>query len=492
MNGKLPLQRLSTGSDALDAILGGGIPAHYVMVIAGTPGAGKTVLTLQLLFGWARQGRPSLYCTTLSEPAIKLLRSMQLFSFFDADDFDRRIRTLDLGLLAREKGVAAALARVKDHVEADAPEIVAIDSMKALHDLVPDRPSARVLVHDLATTLGAAGVTTLLVGEYLPDDTGTSAEFAIADGILQLSHESRELATVRECEVLKLRGAEFVTGRHFFDIGSAGLAFYPRVRGPQRLEGTVRADGIRVPTGLAGLDALLAGGVPASTTTIVQGGPGTGKTLLGLHFLVEGAQRGEPGLLLTLEETPDQLRAVAANYGWDLPALESAGRLLLHYTSPVELSTDRFLTEARDHVRQVGARRLVLDSLSSASLGVTSERRFRELIYATARHLRASDVTSLMTLEVPQLLGSGQIGGHGLSAAADTLVLLRYVEIEGRLERAVSVLKSRGVRHDTELRRLRIGPRGAEVGSGFGAARGVITGVPTWEAAGNAPEGPAE
>jgi circadian clock protein KaiC len=342
-----------------------------------------------------------------------------------------------------------------------------------------------VLVHDLATTLSASGVTTLLVGEYVPDEMADRAEFAVADGILHLGHESQELANVREFEVLKLRGADFVSGRHFFEIGGGGLEFYPRVRGPQRLERAPNAEGSRLLTGVEGLDMLLGGGMPRATTAIVQGGPGTGKTLLGLHFLIEGAQRGEPGVLLTLEETPDQLRAVARNFGWDLPALERAGRLLLHYTSPVELSTDRFLNQARERVRQLGARRLVLDSLSSASLGVSSERRFRELIFATVRHLRASDVSSLMTLEVPQLLGAAELGAHGLSAAADTLVLLRYVELEGRLERAISVLKSRGVRHQTELRRLRIGPRGAEVGSGFSDVRGVLTGLPVETATGS-------
>ena len=99
----------------------------------------------------------------------------------------------------------------------------------------------------------------------------------------------------------------------------------------------------RIPTGIAGLDVLLLGGLPQTSATMVQGGTGTGKTLMGLHFLLEGARLGEPGILFTLEETPAQIRAVAKSFGWDLVPLEDQGLLVIKYTSPVELVTDRFL-----------------------------------------------------------------------------------------------------------------------------------------------------
>jgi circadian clock protein KaiC len=220
---------------------------------------------------------------------------------------------------------------------------------------------------------------------------------------------------------------------------------------------------------------------------MVEGGTGTGKTLLGLHFLLEGARRGEPGILFTLEETPAQLRAVAKTFGWDLAPLEAQGRLLISYTSPVELFTDRFLDMARRQIERVGARYAVLDSLTSMSLGVPSQRRFHELVYALTKHFRAAGVTPLMTMEVTQLLGAGQLTGHVASSTADNLILLRYVEMDGRLERAVSVLKARGIGHVTELRRFRIDGRGAHVGERFADLRGVLTGIPQLERAAGRP-----
>ena len=135
---------------------------------------------------------------------------------------------------------------------------------------------------------------------------------------------------------------------------------------------------------------MLGGGLPRASATVVQGGTGTGKTLLGLQFLLEGARNGEPGIHFLLEETPDQLRGIAHGLGWDLAGSSERGLITLSYTSPVELSTDRFLDRARQQIERLGARRAVLDSLTSMALGVPSERRFKELVYAITKHFRGA------------------------------------------------------------------------------------------------------
>ena len=365
-----------------------------------------------------------------------------------------------------------------ERVESESPDFVVIDSFKAIHDLLPADGQNRIFVYDLAVGLAAWGTTTLLVGEYTSEDIGIAPEFAIADGIVRFTNERQELTTARQFEVLKMRGTNYVTGRHFFDMSGDGLTFYPRVRGPamDREPSVDLAD--RVTTGVAGLDALLLGGLPRASTTVIEGGTGTGKTLVSLQFLLEGARRGEPGILFTLEETPAQIRALAKTFGWDLAPLEAQGRLVISYTSPVELVTDRFLDEALRQIGKVGARRVVFDSLTGMSLGVASQRRFRELVYALTKHVRVAGVTALMTMEVAELLGTAQLTGHGVSSIADNVIVLRYVEVDGRLERAVFILKARGIGHLTELRRFRIDDRGAHIGARFQDLRGVLTGIP--------------
>jgi circadian clock protein KaiC len=378
-----------------------------ISVIAGEPGSGKTVLALQLLFAAARAGKKCIYFTTLSEPAVKLIRYMQLLDFFDQELLEEHIVLADLGSTLRTDGAEAALAELVERVEREEPEVVVVDSFKAIHDLI-EFPRQRSFVYDLAVTMASWGATTLLLGEYTEAETLTLPEFAVADGILRLGAARQELTLTREIEVRKLRGSDFTTGVHFFDISPGGIDFFPRVRGPASVSPTA-APTDRVATGAAGIDALLRGGVPRASSTLVIGGTGTGKTVLGLMFLVEGARRGEPGVLLALEETPDQIRSTGRGFGWDLEALEDQGLLRILYSSPVELLTDRFLHEARQVVEAVGARRLVLDSLTSLALGALSERRFKELVYALTKHLRAGGVTSLMSMEVAELLGTGQI-----------------------------------------------------------------------------------
>jgi len=474
------LDCLSTGSAAFDRILGGGFPARSVNVLAGEPGAGKTIFALQMLFHQARQGKKCLYLTTLSEPTLKLITYMQQFSFFDESLIaDNRVVIADVGSVLRRKGLEETLTEITSRVEHEQPALVVIDSFKALRD-VPGAaaPAMRTFVYDLAVHVPTWGAVSLFVGEYTSQEIATLSEFAIADGIIRLSNRRQELRAIREVEVLKLRGASYATGGHFFEIDGAGLAFFPRVRTP---DGDVVEPGVpdqRVPTGAPGLDEMLGGGLPRASSTVIQGGTGTGKTLLGLQFLLEGARNGEPGIHFTLEETTNQLRRIAQGLGWDLRPLEERGLFTFHYVSPVELSTDAFLHRARQEVERLGVRRAVLDSLTSMALGVPSDRRFKELVYAVTKHFRAAGVTLNMNMEIADLLGSAQLSGHGISFAADNVIQLRYVEVDGALERAISVLKARGVRHATSVGRLSVGAGRIDVESAFTGLRGVLTGLP--------------
>jgi circadian clock protein KaiC len=318
----------------------------------------------------------------------------------------------------------------------------------------------------------------LLVGEYGRDELATLPEFAIADGILRLGSQREQLTSVRELEVLKLRGAAYASGQHFFDISASGVSVYPRVRAPAPAEDAAVAG--RDSTGVSGLDELLDGGMPHGSATVVQGGTGTGKTLLALHFVLAGLARGEKAVFLTMEETPAQLRTVCRSLGLDLAPFEADGRLVIHYTSPVELSTDRYLNEARTLVHEHGATRVVFDSLTAMAVGVPSEGRFKELVYALAKHMRSLGASLFMTMEAEELLGSANLSGLGVSFIADNLIQLRYVEIEGRLDRAISVIKARGIRVNSELRAASIGPGGMKVvGDRFRDLRGVLTGLPS-------------
>lgn len=354
---------------------------------------------------------------------------------------------------------------------------MAIDSFRALAEMVEGGKSARSFIYDLATQSAAWGATTLLVGEYVREDLSTCPEFGIADGILRLGAEKQELTSIREVEVRKLRGMNYVSGRHFLEITQKGVFVYPRVRAPRYSDDLRSEKAERISTGVPGFDELFCGGIPRDSNTVLHGPSGSGKTVLSLQFLVEGARRGERGMYFTLEETPNQIRELGVSLGWDFAELERKGLLVINYTSPVELSTDRYLQTVREEVRMQKARRAVLDSLTSMKLGVPSERRFKELVYSISKHMRADGVTLFMVLESEQLLGAEELSGGGVSFIADNLARLRYVEVNGGLERAISILKSRGIKHETRLRLLKIGRGGVKaVESGLSRVGGVLTG----------------
>jgi circadian clock protein KaiC len=161
------LERLSTGNPAFDHILGGGLPMRSVNVIAGEPGAGKSILALQMLFHQARQGKKCLYLTTLSEPSLKLIAYMQQFSFFEESMVaQNRIVFADLGAVVRRKVAEDTLTEITTRVEREEPAVVVIDSFKALQDLLGDPAATRTFVYDLAVHASSWGATSLFVGEY--------------------------------------------------------------------------------------------------------------------------------------------------------------------------------------------------------------------------------------------------------------------------------------------------------------------------------------
>src|SRR4051812_17303193 len=200
MTSRTPLELESTGDAAFDHILGGGIPARSVVIVAGEPGSGKTVVTLQMVFAAAARGKRTLYFTTLSEPAVKVMRFMQQFAFFDEGALAEHVILCDLGKFLRDSA-RATLDELERRVSEVEPDFVVIDSFKAIAEMLAGEARARAMIYDLAVQMSAWGATTLLVGEYTREQVATAAEFGIADGILRMGSERQGLASVREIEV---------------------------------------------------------------------------------------------------------------------------------------------------------------------------------------------------------------------------------------------------------------------------------------------------
>lgn len=471
------LQLLSTGVDNFDTVLGGGLPLYSVNIVAGPSGSGKTVLTHQIMFHNCHENTRGIFFTTLSEPAFKMIRYQQQFAYFDLNRLNQTIFFIDIGQVLRSKHLDEALKVITQHIEEIEAQFIVIDSFKAIQDLAGTRQQERRFGYDLAVSLAASTCTSFLVGEYTEDEITSEPIFAVADGIFYLTNPKQGMQNVRRINVLKMRGREYATGDHPFTISEQGVTVYPRIRTPGIFTNYEHTPD-RVSTGVLNLDDMLDGGFPRSTATMVAGAAGTGKTLLGLHFITVGALNGEPGVIVTFQENPVQLREIARSFGWDLHKFEEQGLVAHLYNSPVEIQPDIHTDLVKEAVKQVKAKRVLIDSLRDLEIATPDKVRYRDYVYSLVEGFKRQGITTLITNEIAQLFGNFQLSEYGISFIADNVILLRYVEQDGRISRALSVLKVRGSHHSQTIWEFTITNSGVTMMSPMRAATGVLTGRP--------------
>ncbi len=455
-----PLPRLTTASPGFDAVLEGGLPAHAIHLILGAPGTGKTVFAEQLVFANASPERPALYLTTLSEPFAKTLTYLQKFAFFDPDRLERAVRYEDLGPRLAVEGPDRVLETIEALLTTHRPGLLVIDSFKAVQDLQPALSDRRRWLYRLAGLLSAYRVTTLWLGEYALDDLVRQPEFAVADGILEFVKAPTGRRDERYVRVHKLRGSDFRAGAHALAISADGVAVWPRPVTPEAPRPPAGPPQ-RLATGVPGLDALVEGGLWRGSTTLVAGPSGSGKTTLALYFALGGAERGEPSLFVHFQDNPTQLARILAGFGRDPGADVAAGRLAFRYQSPVELQVDALMHGVFAQLAAMRAQRLVLDAIGDFAGACADPVHFRDCIYAVVQHCATENIACLMTLETANLLSTERISDTDISPICDNILLLQ-LQIGGRTERTLRVLKTRGSGHDPTEHRLTItgaGPR---------------------------------
>ncbi len=470
MSGERPAalmaERVSTGIARLDHILRGGIPRYSIVFVTGMPGTGKTILAEQALFANARLGRTSLYLSTISEPSIKVLRFLQGFTFFDPALFGTRVLYGDLGSVLRRQGPTAVLEALEQMVRETHPDLLVIDSFRALRDTILDPLDFRHFTSDLAVRLSVWEVTALLVGEYSAEDIREGPEFAIADGILYLYGTEEAERQRRYLRVMKMRGTGYYGGEHFFDISSRGIVVYPRM--PSLVVGEYAAPSGRLSSEIEGLDDMLGGGLYRATSTLISGGAGTGKTSVALSFLVAAARQGIPGLYLTFEESPQQLARNVQSLGWDLEDALRRRLIEVLHVAPSELNVDRYAFIVKEHAERLGAQIVAIDSITAFEAAVPDRARYQSHLWAITDYFKRRGVAVIMTTEVANPFALHQITPRHVSFLADNVILLRYVEAGGEVRRSISVLKTRGSAHDRRIRELEIEPRRIAVGAPLG------------------------
>lgn len=481
--GKVRIGRLATGVPGLDTVIGGGLPEFSFNIIAGAPGTGKTTLAHQIMFANASPERPALYFTVLGEPALKMLRYQQQFQFFDSAKLSGAIRFINLSQVVLENDLSAVLEEIVREVEEANPGIVIVDSFRTVVRRAQAGGSPEMelqaFVQRLALQLTTWQATTFLVGEYVEREMRDNPIFTVADGLFWLSQNVERNSIVRKMQIMKLRGQASVPGLHTFRITEEGLQVFPRTFG---LIGKkmFKPTGQRLSTGVAGLNAMLGGGIPEGDSVLVSGPSGTGKSVLAAQFVAEGVKQGEPGIVAIFEERPHEYAGRASAFGIDLHTPQSEGKLKLLYLRPLNLSVDETLHEILTEVENIGAKRVVIDSLAGFEMALAPAFRqdFRESLYRMIGALTGIGVTVLSTVELPESFNDLIFSPHAISFLTDDIIRFRYVEIDGQLRKILVIVKMRGGDHSKDICEYEITSEGLAVGARLHQYRGLITGVP--------------
>lgn len=475
-------QRLISGVPGFEQVLQGGLLSGATHLIVGVSGAGKTILSQQIAFQQAKSGASVLCLTLLSESHEKMLSNLAELSFFDVSLVSNQIQYLSLYNEVEREGAKGFVVAGRRAVLKHKAQLVIVDGVSSLRDFAQNKQEFRKILFDFNTQLSALGCTVLLLvdDELAPEK---APEYAIADSIVKLHNVTYRQRHVRSLEVLKSRAVAALTGVHSFDITHQGITVYPRLEAllhKQRNLPPPALTGARHAVGVEGLDNMLSGGFFQGSVNMLLGTPGTGKSLIGLRFIYEGACRGERGLVLSLQHSEADVRAITKALGFDLGRWLDEGTVKFLWVLPLERHLDEVMNQLWQTIEDFKPRRLLIDSLSELEALSTQPEHLTDLWVAFTNYLRNQQVTTLAPMAYKQIVGNNLVmPEHPISLLVDSLLFIRTLEYRAILKRYVCILHMRNTGYDSAVREFSINSdKGLEVGEPFSGTQGVLTGLP--------------
>lgn len=477
-------ERLSTGVEGLDAILGGGLHRSGIYIVQGRPGAGKTILSNQVVYAHAAKSGRAVYTTLLAETHERMFAQLRTMTFFDQSRVGKDVVYLNGLSSMLEGGLAKLLGLLRSMVREQKATLLIIDGLVTATALSTPLDFKR-FISELQTWVSVVGCTVLLVTSTGLDGP-VAPEHTMVDGIIELSTERVKLRTYRRLAVTKLRGSAFVEGQHAYIIAPDGLRVYPRfeARPVAAPEIVYELGDERLSTGVEGLDAMLGGGLVKASSTLMLAPTGCGKTVLGLHFLAEGTRQDERALYFGFFEQPELILAKGERLGFGLDRAEKAGTLHIEWRRPAETNLDAIAYEILASVDKHRISRLFIDGF--AALHSAGEPDRISAVFATlTAALVARGVTLMVSDETHELFVKNvEVPTEFVSGLFHNILFLRRVETSAEcLETSIAVMKTRDSAKDSRIWDFDIGDRGmritrlrsrdggkSTIGSGRGAA----------------------
>jgi circadian clock protein KaiC len=481
---------LTTGIPGVDDILRGGLPHNCLYMVTGTPGSGKTTLAMQFLLEGVRAGETCLY-VTLSESRREIekvarshgwdLSGIHICELVPSErnlSADAQLTVFNPSELELGETTEAMMAEVDRHK----PKRVVLDSLSELRLVAQNPLRYRRQILALKQYFGGRDCTVLMLDDCTGSDEDDQLQ-SIAHGVVVLEQLANQYgAERRRLRVVKMRGVSFRGGYHDFAIRRGGLDVFPRLVASEHHAEFGDSD---LPSGNAQLDALLCGGLPLGTSTLLLGPAGTGKSTIATQFAISAAARGERAAMYVFDENIGTFRSRSRKLGLSVDGHLASGMISAQQVDPAELSSGEFAAIVRravDGTDVTGrrARVVIIDSLNGYLNAMPEEKFLTAQLHELLAYLGQQGVVTLMTVTQSGMMGGQMHSPVDTTYLADNVILFRYFEARGWVRRAISVVKKRNGRHELTIRELRVNERGVDIGAPLEDFEGVLTGVPRY------------
>ena len=439
------MERLSTGISGLDDLIEGGIPKGSTVLVAGNPGTGKTILTAHFLYDGLIKNENAIY-VSFSEAKDQFFVNTERFEMdFRKFQHQNKFSFLDLSSFTQD-GIQDALEEVLATIKETHAKRIVIDSFSAILQSFQNINEARIALHVvLGKMLRGEGVTNMLIAEVPigSNNIGSGIEEFVADGIIKLEHGNDNAIPII-VKIIKMRSTAIDRQPHVGVIKKSGMIVFPK----QSLQMDYNSYDTRIETGITGLDERIQGGFLKGTTTAIIGASGVGKTTFGLQFIANGVINGKRGIYCTLEESSDELQRAAIAYGYNIAELKEKGLHIIPQI-PENQSPDEFMSDLEKLIIKIKPSRIVIDSLSAF------EHQYKDQMYIITKRIcnliRKHQLTAMFIILTTQSGDGLNLTDLGISSLFHNILLLRYVEAEYRMKRAMLILKMRATHHDQSI-----------------------------------------
>ncbi len=477
--------RINTGIKGLDTATNGGIVKDSIVLLSGGSGTGKTIIAAQFLLNGAKNHDENGLFITIEEGRANILNCLPDKLGKDVKAHKDDVWFLDLSTMRKLKTATAG-----HDPETDQSSVLRVEVlMEVIQTWAKDREIKRLVIDGIASLglfygcenefrdalfkvvslLKSLGITAIITTEINAPDriSRLGVEEFVTDAIITLENDSGR----RSLNILKMRGANFLSGPHSFEISDDGVTVYPKLPIEKDIPPTTK----KIKTGIKGLDKMSFGGFFEGDAILISGSAGTGKTTFGLQFINEGAKKGKKCLFIGFEENPSELKRNAKNIGIDFAGFEKKGLVKIMHSTPAYVDKNKHSNEIREALD--GVERVVIDTVTDYQ-SIVKGPEYKEFLTSLIFMFKKRKITSVLTAETAELMGITKLMDEGTSHIVDGIIMMRYVEIGSEMKKAMNILKLRGTTHEQEIRQYETTSKGVVIEHKFEGMEGVLTGSP--------------